>query len=192
LFEMDIIDEPLVDQPVTEPIYSYRSSDGDTATYDGEIVGFRYLGGDYRLVLLDFPLFYVETPDAMLAMAMVMDDLGEEVGIAGGGEPVGSLPRAFALHQNYPNPFNPSTSIVVDVPERSGDEGVSRVDTRVAIFSIRGRLVRVLFDGEKEPGRYLLHWDGRDSRGSKVGSGVYLYRMEAGDFVSTRKMVLLK
>ncbi len=192
LFEMDIIDEPLVDQPVTEPIYSYRSSDGDTAAYDGEIVGLRYLGGDYRLVLLDLPLFYVETPDAMLAMASVMDDLGEEVGIAGGGEPAGSLPRAFALHQNYPNPFNPSTSIVVDVPERSGDGGVSRVDTRVAIFSIRGRLVRVLFDGEKEPGRYLLHWDGRDSRGSKVGSGVYLYRMEAGDFVSTRKMVLLK
>jgi hypothetical protein len=190
LFEMDIIHEPLVDEPVTEALYSYRSSNGDTATYHGEIVGLRYLGEDYRLVLFDFPIFYMEQEMAEGVMSQVMEDLEEVVGIAGDGGGKIFIPRAYALHQNYPNPFNPSTAIVVDVPENKISGTRSR--TRVAIYSIRGQLVRVLLDDEKEAGRYMLHWDGRNERGENVGSGVYLYRMEAGDFNSIRKMVLMK
>ena len=192
LFETDVLYEPLVDEPPTEALYTYRSSNGDTATYDGEVVALRYLGQDYRLVLFDFPLFYVEASGAREAMARVMSDLQETVGLTGNDGKAPFIPRAYALHQNYPNPFNPSTSIVVDVPESRGPGGGGRVKTRVAVYSMRGRLVRVLLDEEKEAGRYLLHWDGRSERGEKVGSGVYLYRMEAGDFVSTRKMILLK
>jgi hypothetical protein len=190
LFNMDVI-RAIVDEPVTEPIYAYRSADGDTAQNDGATVGLRYLGTDYRLVLFDFPLFYMGMDDAIGAMRAVMSDLEEAVGIAGdGGGPGAVLPRAFALRQNYPNPFNPSTAIVVEIPDLDGDG--SGVRTRLAVFDTRGRRVRVLVDAPRTPGRYVVRWDGRDDRGERVASGVYLYRMEAGTFVSTRKMVMLK
>jgi hypothetical protein len=192
LFNMDVIYGPLVDEPETEPIYTYQSSLGDTAAHDGEIVGLRYLGGDYHLVLFDFPLFYMEQAGAQLAMAAAMGDLGETVGIAGGGEGGTMIPKAFALHQNYPNPFNPSTSIVIDIPPGRGGRDENGVRTRVTIYNVRGERVRVLVDGARAPGRYTLHWDGRDDGGRRASSGLYLYRMEAGDFVSVRKMVLLK
>jgi len=95
-----------------------------------------------------------------------------------------SLPRTFSLSQNYPNPFNPSTTIDYSIP------GAERVQTCLKIFDVRGRLIRKLIEGPKEPGRYSIHWDGRNDVGGSVGSGVYLYRIEAGDFTSTRKMIL--
>jgi flagellar hook assembly protein FlgD len=66
------------------------------------------------------------------------------------------------------------------------------MEVKVTIYDVRGRLVRKLVDGEKEPGWYQVHWDGRNDRGQMVGSGVYLYRIEAGEFVSTKKMVLVR
>ena len=96
------------------------------------------------------------------------------------------LPKAFALAQNYPNPFNPSTSITFAV---GGGESVS---VRLAVYDIRGRLVRTLVEGNKTPGSYSVDWDGRDSQGRSVASGIYFYRIKAGVFEQTRKMVLLK
>ena len=97
-----------------------------------------------------------------------------------------ALPRAFSLTQNSPNPFNPVTTISYTVPEGSG--------TRVTIevFAISGRLVSVLADQFKEAGSYSVFWDGTNSSGAAVSSGVYFYRMRAGNFVQNRKMVLLK
>ncbi len=119
------------------------------------------------------------------------------IGSGSGGAPV-SLPRAFALTQNYPNPFNPSTTIRYDIPVSEGSNGLSEgedsggVPVRLYIYDIRGRLVRKLVDRERDPGRYIVHWDGRNDRGQPASSGVYLYRLEAGDFVSTRKMVMVR
>lgn len=192
LFNSDVIYPPLVDEPLTEPLYAYHSSLGDTAPAHGEIVGLRYLGGDYGLVLLDVPLFYMEESAAGLAMARAMEDLGETVGIAGDEEEGLSLPRAYALFQNYPNPFNPSTTILVDIPESAAEGGKKGVRTRVVVYNMRGHLVKMLMDAEKAPGRYVLSWDGKNDRGEHVGSGVYLCRMEAGDITFTRKMVVLK
>jgi hypothetical protein len=192
LFNSDVIYRPLVDEPLTEPLYSYHSSLGDTAPSHGEIVGLRYLGEDYRLLLLDVPLFYMESTAAAVAMAKAMDDLGEAVGIAGDEGEGMPLPRAYALLQNFPNPFNPSTTIMVDIPEGASGNGTQGVKTRVTVHSMRGHLVRTLLDGDRAPGRYTLSWDGRNDRGERVSSGVYLYRMEAGSFTSTRKMVVLK
>lgn len=98
--------------------------------------------------------------------------------------PSSPLPKSFSLSQNYPNPFNPSTTIDYSIPEGE------RVQARLKIFDIRGRLIRTLLDTEKKPGRYSIHWDGRDDKGEEVRSGVYLYRIEAGDFTSTKKMIL--
>jgi len=96
------------------------------------------------------------------------------------------LPKVFSLAQNSPNPFNPATTISYSVPE-----GAS-VHVTLKVYNIRGTLVRTLVDVVREPGRYTVFWDGTDEAGRQVSSGVYFYRMIAGDFVQTRKMVLLK
>ena len=97
------------------------------------------------------------------------------------------LPKAFALSQNYPNPFNPSTTISYAIPE-----GNSQVGVKLSVFNLRGQLVRTLVDQTQGPGTYNVNWDGSDDRGRQISSGVYFYRIQAGDYVSTRKMVVLK
>ena len=97
-----------------------------------------------------------------------------------------SLPAQFALFQNDPNPFNPSTTISYAIPEGKS------VLTSLEIYNARGQLVKTLVSGMKGPGRYVASWNGRDDHGRAVSSGVYFYRIKAGDFVKTRKMLLLK
>jgi hypothetical protein len=106
-------------------------------------------------------------------------------------EPVGSTdvgdhaPSQFALHPCVPNPFNPTTTIRYDVPN-----GGARVS--IAVFDVTGRRVRSLVDEARPAGEQSVIWDGRDDGGRTVASGVYFYRMIAGSFAQTRKMVLLK
>ncbi len=109
-----------------------------------------------------------------------------QVALFGDGSGRTSLPKAFSLGQNAPNPFNPSTTIKFAVPE--GKAG----PVTLKVYDVRGRLVRSLVDGSKEAGTYALFWDGTDGNGQNVSSGVYFYRMVAGDFTQTRKMVMLK
>jgi hypothetical protein len=89
------------------------------------------------------------------------------------------VPTVFALEQNYPNPFNPKTGIRYQVP------GISNVEIRV--YDVVGREVTVLVNERKTAGRYEVIFDG-----SGLASGVYFYRMTAGNFVQTRKLTLLK
>jgi hypothetical protein len=107
----------------------------------------------------------------------------------GGGEGSGGLPRAWSLSQNYPNPFNPRTTIFFDIP---GDVRTATVHARLAIFDMRGRLVRVLVEKDLRPGRHTVIWDGREANGGEVPSGIYFYRLKAGKFSETRKMLLVK
>ncbi len=89
------------------------------------------------------------------------------------------------LAQNYPNPFNPGTTISYDLP------GPARVSLK--IYDVSGRLVRVLEDAVAEPaGHHQVGWEGRDRFGRAVAAGVYFYRLEAGKYAETRRMLLLK
>ncbi len=90
----------------------------------------------------------------------------------------------FILFNNYPNPFNPSTKISFNVPVNS--------KVKLAIYNIKGELVNILADREYAPGKYEAFWSGRDDSGRKVSSGIYLYRLTAGNFVQTKRMILLK
>jgi hypothetical protein len=99
-----------------------------------------------------------------------------------------NLPKAFALGQNYPNPFNPSTTIAYDIP----DTETSAVSVQLKVYNVRGQVVKALVDEAKDAGHYVVQWDGRNEKGETVSSGVYFYRIKAGSFVTTRKMVLLK
>ena len=97
-----------------------------------------------------------------------------------------SLPKAFSLGQNYPNPFNPTTTINYAVPEGK------TVKVTLKVYDLRGSLVATLVDDEREAGNYSVFWSGTDKTGRQVSSGVYFYRIYAGEYTKTRKMVLLK
>jgi hypothetical protein len=104
-------------------------------------------------------------------------------------EPSAGLPVSYSLSQNYPNPFNPSTVIRFQVPVAS--------HVRLAVFDILGREVNVLVNEQKSPGTYEVKFfaNGGSASGggtSGLASGVYFYRMQAGDFVDTKKLLLLK
>jgi len=100
------------------------------------------------------------------------------------GAKTSKTPEAAYLRQNYPNPFNPTTRIAFGLAAQG------RVSLRV--YDAAGRLVRVLFEGSRPAGNYTELWDGRDSRGGAVASGIYFYRLQAGAFTETRKMVLTR
>lgn len=96
----------------------------------------------------------------------------------------GTAPADFTLEQNYPNPFNPTTLIRFSVPV------TSRV--RISIYNLLGQRVRDLVDESFANGVQEVSWDGRDNTGRLLSSGTYIYRMQSGNFVETRKMVLMK
>lgn len=95
-----------------------------------------------------------------------------------------NLPREYTLDQNYPNPFNPSTTISFALPE------ASRVS--LTIYNVQGQRVRTLASGNYEAGIYNFQWDATNDYGVRVSSGVYFYRIQAENYVETRKMMLLR
>jgi hypothetical protein len=94
------------------------------------------------------------------------------------------LPEVFALHNNYPNPFNPITNIRYDIPEVS--------DVRIDIYNLAGQRVRTLVSNQHQPGRYKIQWNATNDSGSPVASGMYIYKIHAKDFVSVKKLLLMK
>ncbi len=93
-------------------------------------------------------------------------------------------PDNFQLAQNYPNPFNLGTQIQFQVPQRC--------NVSLIVFNLLGQEIRTLVDEEREIGYYKVQWNGRDDNNRDVGTGIYIIRMKAGDFVQTRKMILTK
>lgn len=94
-----------------------------------------------------------------------------------------NVPMAFELKQNHPNPFNPSTHINFDLPSPS--------DVDLTIFNVLGQQVRN-YNEFKAAGSHSITWDGTDNSGTQVASGVYFYRLDAGEKSATKKMMMLK
>ena len=95
-----------------------------------------------------------------------------------------ALPVVTQLAQNYPNPFNPETTIHFDL--------ATETSVTLRVYDMTGQVVRTLVQGSLAPGNYTQLWDGRNEAGSKVGSGVYFYQLQAGSFSSKKKMTLLQ
>jgi hypothetical protein len=110
-------------------------------------------------------------PESTLAVNRVMVSVGSEW--------TGEMPIEMALFQNFPNPFNPRTVI--------GYQLYAASNVHLVVFDILGREVAILVDQKMGPGKYEVQFDG-----SGLSSGVYFYRMQAGDFVQTRTLLLLK
>ncbi len=90
-----------------------------------------------------------------------------------------TLPEEFVLHQNYPNPFNPSTTFRYSIPQTS--------KVVIKVYDILGNEIATLMDEEKPVGTYELTWNAEN-----LPSGVYFYQLKAGEYINTKKMILLK
>jgi len=88
------------------------------------------------------------------------------------------------LLQNYPNPFNSTTSIRYQLPKKS--------EVSLKVYNILGQEIRTLVDQVQRVGVYTVNWDGKDTKGSDVASGLYFYRIQIGHFEQTKKLILLR
>lgn len=98
------------------------------------------------------------------------------------GEP--GLPASCRLHQNYPNPFNPQTHLNYELPEQ--------MKVTVSIYDLQGREIDILINALQNPGIRTVTWDGLDQSGQQMSSGLYICRLQAGSYVQTQKLVLLR
>ncbi len=94
------------------------------------------------------------------------------------------IPDEFIVRQNYPNPFNPATQISYALPKAQKVE--------VVVYNVFGQEVRTLISEYQGPGNHSLVWDGTDNGGERASSGVYYYRVTAGKYKVTKKMILMK
>ena len=113
--------------------------------------------------------------------SQLLNALGQHPGTEAGALPI---PKSYKLYQNYPNPFNPNTEIRFDLPEA--------VNVQIKIYNTLGQEVATLIDETRPAGSYRMIWDSKSASGVQVASGVYIYQIKAGDFVDSKKMVLIR
>jgi hypothetical protein len=132
-------------------------------------------------ILIRFRLF---ADGFVTGWGWVIDNLEiQQSGIVNIGAP-GEIAETYQLSQNYPNPFNPTTRINFRIAARN--------KVKLIVYNTLGQKVRTLVNSELEAGSYKAIWNGRNERGAAVASGIYVYRLEAGDFRDVRKMMFLK
>jgi hypothetical protein len=113
-----------------------------------------------------------------------------QLGFVPPDEPIGikpisnNVPGQFILYQNYPNPFNPVTTIKFDIPKQS--------EVKIVVFDILGREVSTLVNEQLKPGTYEVVWSAPSGDASNFSSGVYYYQLRAGNYIDTKKLVLVK
>ena len=95
-----------------------------------------------------------------------------------------STPSKFSLHQNYPNPFNPVTKIKYDIAKQG--------NVSLSIYDIKGRKIISLINKQQEAGTYSVLWNGKNDFGENLPGGLYIYRIESGGFLSTKKLIYIK
>lgn len=166
-----------------EAIYRFQSN-FPALPVAGETCGIRTVEktGGLRY-MFGFHLYYMQESEAGLLIDWIMNDKADTPTDLPSEDNL-KLPQTFSLHPNYPNPFNPATTISFDLPQAA--------QVRLEIFNILGRRVATLVDGEMPAGAHMVEWNSRNESGERVSSGVYFYRVIAGDDVLSKKMLLLK
>ena len=163
-----------------DAIYSFNTL-FDTTTvqgnFKGKPVGVEYIGTDFKTVTLSFPLYYMDQMQAQELIDFIMVNKFNE--IVSVKDEDRFIPDEHALLQNYPNPFNPSTKMKYSLPQSS--------NVVIKVFDILGNEIETLVDEEKLAGTYEITW-----YANNLPSGIYLYQLRTGDFVETKKMVLMK
>ncbi len=168
--------------PNLDILYTYVSRDANPDT-QGKPVAWRHRGVDYRYIFMDIPLSFINRDSAIVALRTAVDDLlYGATAIDDDNENL--LPAQYTLYQNYPNPFNPVTRIDYNLPVAS--------NVTLKVYNILGQEVKLLVNSREKPGHKTVYWDGKNNTDSPVATGLYFYRLTAGDFTETKKMLLLK
>jgi hypothetical protein len=165
-------------------IYSFETLFDSTTTQGslkGKPVGVEYLGADYKTVTLSFPLYYMNQMLAEDLISYIMVNKFNE--IVSVKEEVSYISDRYSLLQNYPNPFNPSTKISWQSPVGSWQT--------LKVYDILGNEVATLVNEYRNAGNYEIDFQSTNS-GHQLANGVYFYQLRTGDFVETKKMILLK
>jgi hypothetical protein len=160
----------------TEIIYNYQAVEPETSYYHDEPIGIIHHADNYSIAYLEFPLYYIEQETAFGIFNRVLEAM-EYVDI---DEPVANaLPEKTSLLYNYPNPFNARTQINYELSHTA--------DVSIAIYDILGRRLQDITVGRQEPGLHAYTWDARE-----LPSGIYFYRLRAGDDKFVRKCMIIK
>lgn len=172
--------------PNVQTLFTHRGR-SPGSPLEGKPVGWRYIGNDFKIVVFDFPLYYMREAEAHAAIGRALMDLGEQPLSA--EPPSQGIPTVFALHQNYPNPLSlkdvvpggasVTTIISYSLPHESW--------VSLKLYDIVGREIGALVNERVEAGTHKVIL-----RASSLASGVYFYRMTAGSFAATRKLVVVR
>ncbi|HJL62984.1 MAG TPA: FlgD immunoglobulin-like domain containing protein, partial [Candidatus Marinimicrobia bacterium] len=166
-YDWSIIDDSGVECLIDDDMANMATNSAMSALTEGETLAnvsgiFNFSYGTYKIQIRD------------------MADLGQ-LGI---DDDFAGVAREFALYPNYPNPFNPETRIRFQLAENS--------NVRLMIYDVLGRKVRTLVSKRMDAGHHVLNWNGLNDAGADVASGMYVYRIKAGDFIAHRKMLLVR
>lgn len=174
-------------------VYIYDKNGNQIAKYHGAKSPFwAVVDGDYIKVRLvsDYSVtkygYHIDQVAYYATGQLLAGQPGEEV-VGAQSDPVDPAAQkitAFEVLDNYPNPFNPTTTITFKLPETQ--------KVKVQIFNLNGQLIKTLFSGELTSGQHKITWDATDHNGHLVPSGIYLYRVQAGNQSITRKMMFVK
>jgi hypothetical protein len=181
-----VVDNPenmVINTPLGQGYYFRVDDLLRTLMYDRQAQKYIEAGNNF---MADMP-FVLSNPDDITLEKLILVDVNQrkvmniEINLIHGST---SLPYDYVLWQNYPNPFNPNTAVRFQVPKTG--------DVTIKIYDMLGQEVRTLFASEVLRGTYTVNWDGLNDAGVQMSTGTYIYRMIAGEFVQSKKMVLLK
>jgi hypothetical protein len=168
-----------VDFPVSDHAFVVAPIAGSTNGFMGDYIGINHIGGKLWPFWMDNYSGHCQVWTTSVDIVTSVDPIAE------------GIPGDFRLEQNYPNPFNPTTTIRYSLPSvsSSGDKGRAGEGShvRLKVYDMVGREVATLVNEVKQPGRYEVTFDAEG-----LASGVYLYRLQAGEFTQTKRMVLMR
>ncbi len=170
IYKRGLLDNLGID-PNTLSLY-YAETVGDSVALDSTGLGLVTVDVVLNRIFSTVPHFSTLAVSGVTGSAASMDDSQAR------------LPEGFTLCPNYPNPFNPVTNISFYLPRTEY--------IRLTVYNLAGQQVLQLYSGIKPLGQHQIQWNGRNQHGQAVSTGMYLYQIKAGEFVQTRKMLLLK
>jgi hypothetical protein len=184
-FQIGIIDawgnQSYVDFPGNQTTYGLvRDGNWGQASIPVEDIRGEWI--DLRMLSYEFVILEVNGASCEFGLDDIYWDGGGAVSVI--EDDYGKPTTKYSLNNNYPNPFNPLTTISYDLPE----DGF----VNVSIYNVMGIHVKDLVNSQQNAGFKSIQWDATNNRGQPVSAGVYLYQIQAGDFVQTKKMVLIK
>lgn len=157
------------------------------ASGDGSI--FSLNAGSYTIaagdsVTLTYAVVYAENETDLFAASDDAQSKYDNIIVSVDDHGDSKIPAVFSLAQNYPNPFNPATTIRFNLETHS--------DIHLAVYNLQGQLVNEIASGMYTAGSHSVEWDGRDSAGENVSSGVYIYHLTTGNLTLTKKMLFIQ